>query len=156
MVERHAVRAVVLSPEERVLLAQMHLTDRSFWCMPGGGIHVGETDVDALHRELLEEVGDLSWKIGNEIWYRSHRFDFEGEVYLQHERFFLVPSDEFVPPSRMNDDEEQLYFGQYRWWTAFEIAESSEMFEPGGLSHLLPEIVRFVPAKPIHIGGRDA
>ena len=152
MIERHAVRAIILSPRGSVLLAQMHLPDRSFWCMPGGGIQDGEGAVDALRRELFEEVGGRDWTVCDEVWYRDHHFDFEGEVYHQHERFFLVPNNEFEPPARMNDDEEQRYFGQYRWWTASEIAGSADRFEPGGLSVHLSSVVHSVPARPVHIG----
>lgn len=156
MIERHAVRAVILSPRERVLLAQMHLSDRSFWCMPGGGIQDGESALDALRRELREEVGDLKWKPGAEVWYRSHSFDFEGEAYLQHERFFLVPTEDFLPPSQMSDLEEQQYFGQFRWWTAAEIAVAPDAFEPRQLSRLLHEVIRSVPSEPVYIGERHA
>ena len=108
-----------------------------------------------LQRELCEEVADQYWKIASEIWYRSHRFDFEGEPYLQHERFFLVPSVEFEPPALMNDPEEQQYFGRYQWWRPNEIATSSDTFEPGELDSLLNEVIIDIPSVPISIGSND-
>jgi 8-oxo-dGTP pyrophosphatase MutT (NUDIX family) len=47
------VRAVVLDPEGRVFL--IHHTYVSGWQLPGGGVEVGETLMDALKRELMEE-----------------------------------------------------------------------------------------------------
>ncbi|MEM7363478.1 MAG: NUDIX domain-containing protein [Pseudomonadota bacterium] len=155
MVERHAVRALVLSPEGEILLAQMHLTDRSVWCTPGGGLEEGESPREGLLRELREEIGDRDWHITSEVWYCSHRFDFEGELYLQHERFYLVPTPIFEPPLSMNDPEEQQFFGEYRWWQAFEIKHSLDAFEPGDLHRLLRNLLRGVPTQPLHIGTAD-
>jgi ADP-ribose pyrophosphatase YjhB (NUDIX family) len=49
--------SAILRWEDRILLCRHEKGDRSYWLLPGGGVNSGESLVDALHRELLEEVG---------------------------------------------------------------------------------------------------
>lgn len=140
IIERRAVRALVVAPVRAILLAQMRMDGRTFWCTPGGGIQPDEDIIDALQRELAEEIGEGPWNIGREIWARSHHFVAEGETYHQHERFFLVRTPRFEPPTRMNDDEEQQYFCRYEWWTPETIHQSGDAFEPANVAEILANL----------------
>ena len=50
--------SALLRWEDRLLLCRHEKPGRGeYWLMPGGGVNAGESLVDALHRELAEEVG---------------------------------------------------------------------------------------------------
>jgi 8-oxo-dGTP diphosphatase len=49
--------SAILRREDRILLCRHEKGDKEHWLLPGGGVNSGESLVDALHRELLEEVG---------------------------------------------------------------------------------------------------
>ena len=49
--------SAILRRADRILLCRHEKGDREHWLLPGGGVNSGESLVDALHRELLEEVG---------------------------------------------------------------------------------------------------
>jgi ADP-ribose pyrophosphatase YjhB (NUDIX family) len=54
----HRIRvSALLRWKEGVLLCRHEKPGKEYWLLPGGGVHTGESLVDALHRELAEELG---------------------------------------------------------------------------------------------------
>src|SRR3954469_11924727 len=49
--------SAILSWKGRVLLCRHEKPGKEYWLLPGGGVNGGESLVDALHRELAEEIG---------------------------------------------------------------------------------------------------
>ena len=57
--------SAILRWRGRVLLCRHEKPGKEYWLLPGGGVRSGETLVDALRRELAEEIGvneDLSFE----------------------------------------------------------------------------------------------
>lgn len=62
-INRDIVGAFIFSKDEKILLGKSISGGvyKDCWIVPGGGIDVGEGQIDALKREVLEEVGiDIS------------------------------------------------------------------------------------------------
>lgn len=54
---RRKVRAVVLNERDEVLLVRPHGYRDGEWTLAGGGVEDGESPVEAMRRELAEELG---------------------------------------------------------------------------------------------------
>lgn len=131
---RRAVRVVLVDAADRFLLVRWHFEDPGgpvdVWGTPGGGIDPGEEPLDAVRRELLEEVGlDLAAeRCGEPVAHRVHEMPMRSADGLewdgQQEEYFLVRVDAFEPRGRLTDEElraESLH--EIRWFTAAEVAQ---------------------------------
>jgi 8-oxo-dGTP diphosphatase len=49
--------SAILRWKGRVLLCRHEKNGKEYWLLPGGGVNSGESLVNALHRELAEEIG---------------------------------------------------------------------------------------------------
>jgi len=74
--------SALLRWSDRILLCRHEKAGRGeYWLLPGGGVNTGESLVDALHRELAEELG-----IGDDL-------TFEGPVAIAES---IAPKHAFV------------------------------------------------------------
>lgn len=104
---RRAVRAIVRDEAGRIAL--LHVANRGYHKLPGGGVEEGEDDTSALERECREEIGcsiEIEQPIG---WIREYQESGE----LEQDSYCFV--------ARVKEDSGQ---------TSFTKEEASAGFQP--------------------------
>jgi ADP-ribose pyrophosphatase YjhB (NUDIX family) len=156
VVVRQGVRALLLDPDDRVLLVRFvnPETAEEFWATPGGGLDSGEELEDGLRRELREETGLAEVEIGPVIWTRRHVFPWAGKTLDQSERIALVRTPAFEPRPALTPSqlvEEGVH--ELRWWTLGELAASDANFAPRRIVRFLRQLLEEgPPPAPIDVG----
>ena len=139
--QRVAARALLLSAEGSVLLLWHSLPhDADHWAAPGGGLEVGESLLEALHRELVEEVGLTSVTLTGPVLQWRHAFSYHGRMVDQHETYFVARVPGWTPagsPEHMAADG----IAGWRWFSAAEVEASTDDIWPAGLAGLLRTFV---------------
>lgn len=155
---RQSVRALIMDEFDRVLLVRFEwpTTDGSavFWANPGGGIEPGESRLDALRRELVEEVGIAIGELGPEVWTKTALFDNYGH-HGQVDHIHLQRVAHVDPaPSLSVEELGSEHLHGVRWWTRAELEESSETFAPRTLPALYADLLRHgPPSQPVLLTG---
>ncbi len=131
---RLAVRALCLDVDDRVLL--LHWRDPHdgslVWEPPGGGIEPGETPLDAVRRELVEETGLDPTAIGERCVDVDRDVCWNGRRYLGSELFFLARFAEAEPAlrhDRMEAYEQEAFLG-HAWVPWAGLAGLPDSLEP--------------------------
>jgi 8-oxo-dGTP pyrophosphatase MutT (NUDIX family) len=150
--DRIAARAIVLTPEDRILLVRFSPPHAlgGWWATPGGALDGSETHEKGLRRELLEEAG-IAAPIGPCVWTRVHEFEWGERFVRQIERYYVVrvESDEIAPQLDLAAEDVQ----EIRWWTLPELEASGEVFAPRRLPQLIRELLdEGPPAEPFDAG----
>jgi 8-oxo-dGTP pyrophosphatase MutT (NUDIX family) len=151
---RQAVRALLIDPADRVLLVRFEFPTATRWALPGGGLEDGENHVEALRRELAEEVGLTDADIGPHIWDRLHIVPFlNGSFDGQRERVHLVRCPSFVARPQLSWERMNAEFVyELRWWTVDEIGGSEMHFVPQELHTLVTALlIDGPPLEPIDV-----
>ena len=159
MIERPSARLILLDPQDRLFLFNVHdpgVFDPAqphfdpFWVMIGGFVDPGEEFADAAVREATEETaltvhGPVHW-----VWKRERRMSWRGKDVLHRERFFLGRTLRTEIDTSGLDERERSWTLGHRWWRADEIAASKERFEPMDLGvRLLALLKDGPPQEPI-------
>ena len=152
------MRALILDEDDAVLLVRFHWEGfedpRGFWANPGGGIEPGETKLEALQRELREEVGLAVGQLGPEVWTKTALFpmtDWDGQVDHIH----LCRTAHFDPYPGLSAEELAAEgVREVRWWSPEELRASEHTFAPRSLPELMARLAaEGVPAAPIALQG---
>ena len=137
--DRRAARVLLVDRDERLLLlrggdpAQPGLR---YWFTPGGGLDPGESPAQGAARELFEETGlrvDPA-ELGEPVWHQVTEFSYDNQRYRQDQEFYLLRVPQWqVDTAGFAADA----IDEYRWWTADEMAGSTESIYPEDLAGLL-------------------
>ena len=140
--DRKAVRALVADRDDRVLLVRFArpVGDDTWWGSPGGGIDPGETEEQALRRELREEIGLHDFELGPFLYEHLGEFPWAKRLYRQRNRTYLVRVDGHEPVASVDLSQEGVV--GVRWWSLDELARSEERFAPPDLPERVRTILR--------------
>lgn len=137
LVERHSIRAILLTPEREILLMRIRSPQGGdwFWITPGGGLEPGEAAEAGLRRELREELGLEKFDLGPLVWRRMHTFKWGEKHIRQSEQYYIVQAAKFEP--HMSDPVEVQVLDQFRWWAVTELATTPERLTPLSLATIV-------------------
>ena len=95
MRRRVNVRGIIVSDQGKIFCQQLTANNgkgRNFWCTPGGGLEMGESLLDGLRREMIEETG-VEPEIGKLLFIQQFAESGEQSAHGPNEQlefFFLI------------------------------------------------------------------
>ncbi len=156
---RHAARIVAISPDNEVLLLRYrheHSIDPArpelleYWVPPGGGLRTGESFEDAALRELEEETGIQAPGVWSWVWTRRLTLRYQGEDWLQVERYFVT---RVSPPDTLRNSTEEEEIADMRWWSLESLREADAVVFPEPFPELVEPLLNGeLPPGPLEIG----
>ena len=158
---RPAWWALLLDRRNRVFLMRfVGPGEDGVWFTPGGAIERGETDEQALERELREELRLEPHHVerGPWVWTRRHVWYWPAvdRIYDTRERFAFVrvKNVRAIRPTA----HDSLFAGpdareEYRWWTIDELARTREIVAPRNVAQALTDLLaKGPPPKSVDVG----
>ena len=95
MRRRVNVRGIIINDQGEIFCQQLTANNgkgRNFWCTPGGGLEMGESLLDGLRREMIEETG-VKPEIGKLLFIQQFAESGEQSAHGLNEQlefFFLI------------------------------------------------------------------
>lgn len=123
---RRCVAAFVMKKESGLIFAAERINEPGAWQIPQGGAEAGESDLDAIYRELWEETGIRSIKHLRSTK-RRYNYDFPEQVikkrrdrgwpYIkgQSVRFFLMEFEGEESEINLQTLPESVEFSRWDW-----------------------------------------
>lgn len=128
-IQREIVGGFIFSKDKKILLGKSHKGGvyQNAWIVPGGGIDEGETKLEALRREMLEETGidingaEISELKGELSGQSEKTLRDTGEKVLVKMRFYnyVVSIDNAAKDIEIKTEDD---FQQARWFSLDELS----------------------------------
>ena len=104
--------AAIIEHRQRYLLSTV--STANFWFLPGGRVKAGESSLEAVSRELYEELG-LAVQVRQLRWVVENFFTHNGQDFHEMSLYFSVP----LPADASHVYEESFFTGpdlEFRWF----------------------------------------
>jgi len=143
---RRSARVLLLDGTGRILLLRFHFHDdpsRHGWVTPGGGVHDGESVLDAAVRELREEIGLVVTpeQLGRPVAVSSGYADIPTlATGVYRDDYFRHRVEAHDIDNSGMEEWERTHHGGHRWWSRDELATTTETVYPPTLASLLDEL----------------
>lgn len=131
---RLSIKALI-KKEDTYLFIQESIQGKDVWDIPGGGVEYGETPLEALHREVYEElhVEVTPIKPIGMWWHRGTVKD----VYVYCYTFLCEPTGKFEIDFSHNPAQEDIHTAE--WFTKEELLSEKFASLPDSLKVILRE-----------------
>ena len=118
---KYRVVGILFDENERVLIQRV--AENPFYCLPGGRVELGESSLEAVKRELEEELG-FDVKVEKPLFFLENFFTrANGKAVHEIGIFFKVTSE--VAPKEdweiVENDKGELKTLRYKWVTMKEL-----------------------------------
>lgn len=128
---KHRVCAVIIN-EDKVLGVEINHSD--FYCCPGGHVHLGESTLDAVKRELQEETGFIT-KSAKLLAVNENFFGKRNEVEFHELGFYYLIEVEDLGErdkdfSLTENDEGELVDLDFKWIKLDDLENEEYEFMP--------------------------
>ena len=123
VVDRPSVQAVILDADEgKVLLIRKHnsVRDELVWRLVKGGVAEGETDPEAMRREIEEEVGLRDVRVLEKVYY----YEFQHMDMRHMVSVYLVEADLDEEVTLQGENVEESAIVDHAWLTPEEALET--------------------------------
>tara|TARA_Y100000590_G_scaffold53325_1_gene55796 strand:- start:1845 stop:2315 length:471 start_codon:yes stop_codon:yes gene_type:complete len=147
---RTGVGAIVLNKNNKVFVGKRRDNPGKNWQMPQGGVDKGESCIEAMKRELLEETGIKNIEILKEIdrWIEYELPDYllgkiwKGKYRGQKQKWFIV---RFIgKDEEINLQTSHPEFIEWKWIEAENLPNVIVKFKKKLYENLLPEIKKII------------